>query len=165
MFVRLALQWLWRQILMDLISSLYSSSGVQRSLVASNGSQDKSSGFLLLQQESLDDWGTFWGMAWKPGQRHEGNWTFAHSEISAAKQSTYPDSSARIENPSFYGQSTFARNFGSCDHQHHRSVLPPNTTSKVQTMNAGIIAAFKHHFRRPHLQNTLDRNDAGAADL
>uniref|UniRef100_A0AAV1TX66 DDE-1 domain-containing protein n=1 Tax=Peronospora matthiolae TaxID=2874970 RepID=A0AAV1TX66_9STRA len=32
-------------------------------------------------------------------------------------------------------------------------------------MDANIIAAFKHHHRRLHLQNDLDRDDAGAADL
>uniref|UniRef100_A0AAV1UMG8 DDE-1 domain-containing protein n=1 Tax=Peronospora matthiolae TaxID=2874970 RepID=A0AAV1UMG8_9STRA len=32
-------------------------------------------------------------------------------------------------------------------------------------MNAGIIAAFKRHYRRLHLHNALDRDDAGAADL
>uniref|UniRef100_A0AAV1UQJ8 DDE-1 domain-containing protein n=1 Tax=Peronospora matthiolae TaxID=2874970 RepID=A0AAV1UQJ8_9STRA len=32
-------------------------------------------------------------------------------------------------------------------------------------MDAGIIAAFKRHYRRLHLQNALDRYDAGAADL
>uniref|UniRef100_A0AAV1UF97 DDE-1 domain-containing protein n=1 Tax=Peronospora matthiolae TaxID=2874970 RepID=A0AAV1UF97_9STRA len=43
--------------------------------------------------------------------------------------------------------------------------LPPNTTSKVQSMDTGIIATFKRHYRRLHLQNVLDRDDAGAADL
>ena len=43
--------------------------------------------------------------------------------------------------------------------------LPPNTISKLQPMDAGIIAAFKRHYRRLHLQNALDRDDTEAADL
>ena len=30
--------------------------------------------------------------------------------------------------------------------------LPPNTTSKIQPMDAGIIMAFKSHYRHFHLQ-------------
>uniref|UniRef100_A0AAV1VGE2 DDE-1 domain-containing protein n=1 Tax=Peronospora matthiolae TaxID=2874970 RepID=A0AAV1VGE2_9STRA len=43
--------------------------------------------------------------------------------------------------------------------------LPPNATSKVQPMDASIIASFKRHYRRLHQQNALDRDDARAADL
>lgn len=43
--------------------------------------------------------------------------------------------------------------------------LPPNTTSKVQPMDAGIIAAFKRHYRRLHLQSALDRDEAGETNL
>ena len=32
-------------------------------------------------------------------------------------------------------------------------------------MEAGIIAAFKRNYRRLHLQNALNRDDAGAADI
>ena len=30
--------------------------------------------------------------------------------------------------------------------------LPPNTTSKIQPMDAGIIMSFKRHYRRYHIQ-------------
>uniref|UniRef100_A0AAV1UP45 HTH CENPB-type domain-containing protein n=1 Tax=Peronospora matthiolae TaxID=2874970 RepID=A0AAV1UP45_9STRA len=44
-------------------------------------------------------------------------------------------------------------------------VLPPNTTSKVQPMDAGIIAAFKRHYGRLHLQNAFDRDERGETNL
>ena len=37
--------------------------------------------------------------------------------------------------------------------------LPPNTTSKLQPMNAGIIASFKCHYRRRQLAHALDLID------
>jgi hypothetical protein len=38
--------------------------------------------------------------------------------------------------------------------------LPPNTTSKLQPMDAGIIASFKCHYRRRQLSHALDLLDA-----
>ena len=43
--------------------------------------------------------------------------------------------------------------------------LPPNTTSKIQPMDAGIIAAFKRHYRKLHLQNAIDRDERGETEL
>ena len=39
-------------------------------------------------------------------------------------------------------------------------LLPPNTTAKVQPMDAGIITGLKGH-RRYHLQHALDCNERG----
>jgi hypothetical protein len=39
--------------------------------------------------------------------------------------------------------------------------LPPNTTSKLQPMDAGIIAAFKCHYRKKQLVHVLDCIEAG----
>ncbi|KAI0992467.1 hypothetical protein K3495_g15718, partial [Podosphaera aphanis] len=39
--------------------------------------------------------------------------------------------------------------------------LPPNTTSRIQLMDAGIISAFKRHYRNLHLQGALDKVDQG----
>ena len=39
--------------------------------------------------------------------------------------------------------------------------IPPNTTSVIQPMDAGIIAAFKRRYRRYHLQNAVDRDERG----
>ena len=41
-------------------------------------------------------------------------------------------------------------------------LLPPNTTSKLQPLDAGIIAAFKKHYRRRQLAYALDLMDAGS---
>jgi hypothetical protein len=43
--------------------------------------------------------------------------------------------------------------------------LPPNTTSKIQPMDAGIIAAFKRRYRKLHLQSAIDREECGEAEL
>lgn len=43
--------------------------------------------------------------------------------------------------------------------------LPPNCTAKVQPMDAGVIAAFKRHYRRFHLQNAVDRDERGETNL
>jgi uncharacterized protein CbrC (UPF0167 family) len=42
--------------------------------------------------------------------------------------------------------------------------LPPNTTSKLQPMDAGIIASFKRHYHRKQLAYALDAVDAGAVN-
>ena len=39
--------------------------------------------------------------------------------------------------------------------------FPPNTTSKLQPLDAGIIAAFKHHYRRKQIAWGLDQLDEG----
>jgi DDE superfamily endonuclease len=39
--------------------------------------------------------------------------------------------------------------------------LPPNTTSKLQLLDQGIISAFKQHFRRRQLSWALDQIDGG----
>ena len=39
--------------------------------------------------------------------------------------------------------------------------LPPNTTSKLQPMDAGIIASFKRHYRKCQLEYVVDMIDAG----
>ncbi|POM70175.1 LOW QUALITY PROTEIN: Hypothetical protein PHPALM_13429 [Phytophthora palmivora] len=47
----------------------------------------------------------------------------------------------------------------------HRSVkvlyLPPNTTSKLQPLDAGIIAALKMRYRHRQLQAALDKEEEG----
>jgi hypothetical protein len=39
--------------------------------------------------------------------------------------------------------------------------FPPNATSKLQPMDAGIIAAFKRRYRQYHLENALARDENG----
>lgn len=39
--------------------------------------------------------------------------------------------------------------------------LPPNATCKIQPLDAGIIAAFKRHYRNYQLQNVIDREEIG----
>ena len=43
--------------------------------------------------------------------------------------------------------------------------LPPNTMSRIQPMDAGIIAAFKKRYRSFHLAHAIDRDAAGEKDL
>jgi transposase len=43
--------------------------------------------------------------------------------------------------------------------------LPPNTTSRIQPMDAGIIAAFKKRYRSFQLQHALALDDAGEPDI
>ncbi|CAB5381779.1 unnamed protein product [Rhizophagus irregularis] len=45
--------------------------------------------------------------------------------------------------------------------------LPPNTTSKIQPMDAGVIMSFKRHYRRSHVRLLLRYVEAGnrAEDL
>jgi len=39
--------------------------------------------------------------------------------------------------------------------------LPPNTTAKIQPMDAGIIMSFKKHYRRYHIQWMLEQIESG----
>ncbi|CAB5376754.1 unnamed protein product [Rhizophagus irregularis] len=39
--------------------------------------------------------------------------------------------------------------------------LPPNTTSKLQPMNSGIIMSFKKHYRHHHIRWILEQVEAG----
>jgi len=43
--------------------------------------------------------------------------------------------------------------------------LPPNATSKIQPMDAGVIAAFKRRYRNIQLQHAIDRDEAGERDI
>jgi hypothetical protein len=44
-------------------------------------------------------------------------------------------------------------------------MLPPNTTSKLQPMDSGIIAAFKKRYRHRHMSNAVDRDENGEVNL
>ena len=44
-------------------------------------------------------------------------------------------------------------------------LLPPYTTSKIQPMDAGIIASFKLHYRHIQLQYAIDRDEAEEKDI
>lgn len=43
--------------------------------------------------------------------------------------------------------------------------LPPNTTSKIQPMDAGIIAAVKVRYRKMHMERALDAIDESIKDI
>lgn len=43
--------------------------------------------------------------------------------------------------------------------------LPPYVTSKIQPMDAGIIASFKLHYRRMQLQHAIDQDEARKSDI
>lgn len=43
--------------------------------------------------------------------------------------------------------------------------LPPNTTFKLQPMDAGIIIAFKRHYQRLYIHRAVDIEEAGGTDL
>lgn len=43
--------------------------------------------------------------------------------------------------------------------------LPPNATSKVQPLDAGIISAFKRRYRQGQIQEALARNENGETDI
>ena len=41
----------------------------------------------------------------------------------------------------------------------------PNTTSRIQILDAGIIAAFKKHYRARQYANALLRSELGGSDI
>ena len=43
--------------------------------------------------------------------------------------------------------------------------LPPNTTSRIQPMDAGIIAAFKKRYRSLHIAHAIDRDAGGEKSI
>jgi hypothetical protein len=43
--------------------------------------------------------------------------------------------------------------------------LEPNMTSHIQPMDAGIIKAFKAHYRRLYIRRAIDRDEAGYQDI
>ena len=47
----------------------------------------------------------------------------------------------------------------------HVQMLPPNTTSWIPPMDAGIISAFKRHYRRFHLQNAVLRDECSESNV
>jgi len=44
-------------------------------------------------------------------------------------------------------------------------MLSPHATSKIQPMDAGIIASFKLHYRHLQLQHAIDRDEDGEKDV
>ncbi|CAG8477924.1 23820_t:CDS:2 [Cetraspora pellucida] len=44
-------------------------------------------------------------------------------------------------------------------------ILPSRITSKIQPIDAGIIAAFKHCYYHFLLQHAIDHNEAGESDI
>lgn len=45
------------------------------------------------------------------------------------------------------------------------SFLPPNTTSRLQPLDAGIIAALKMRYRKKQMEYAVDQLDVGATDI
>jgi len=43
--------------------------------------------------------------------------------------------------------------------------LPPNTTSKLQPLDSGTIAAFKRRYRNLHMEAALDNDENGEEDI
>ncbi|CAG8770954.1 6535_t:CDS:2, partial [Cetraspora pellucida] len=53
----------------------------------------------------------------------------------------------------------------SCDLAKEILFLPKNTTSKIQPIDAGIIASFKLHYHHLQLQHAIDHDEARENDI
>ena len=65
-----------------------------------------------------------------------------------------------LDNCSAHGSAESLPNLSNVDYQ----FLRPNTTSKLQPLDAGIIAALKTRYREKQYDHALDCIDAGAAE-